>query len=203
MPTDDSAIGILKDQVASLTQQLRELTSERDEFRDALDEVSKERDDLKAKVADPGDVARENATLKQQLRDRTHYDRFAELAEEAGAKKAAVKHLWKLSDHKAETDEPDDRVLSRLLDTLKTDADYAFEPETASTQSQTTTTATTRSGMQIRDDNAQPAGGGRGQRNRGGDGTIITQEMRADPRFMLDPANRDVIALAAKEHRFR
>ena len=48
-----------------------------------------------------------------------------------------------------------------------------------------------------------PAGGGRADRNQGGDGTIVTQEMRADPRFMLDPKNKELITAAAKEGRFR
>lgn len=202
MPTDDSAIGVLKDQVANLTQQLQALTSERDEYRDALDEISRERDVYREKLADPGEVARENAALKQQIRDRAHYDRFAELAREAGARQKALKTLWKIADHKAETDEPDDRVLGRLIDSLKAENDYAFEPAEDG-QRQTVAATVTRGGLQMRDDNPRGPAAGRGERNRGGDGTLVTPEMRADPKFMLDAANQDVILAAAREHRFR
>ena len=49
----------------------------------------------------------------------------------------------------------------------------------------------------------QPAGGGRSNRNQGGDGTIVTADMRADPKFMLNPRNKELIMAAAKEGRFR
>ena len=88
---------------------------------------------------------------------------------------------------------------------LKTEADYAFDLEptdtTKAVQEAARVTSRTKYGLELRGE--QPAGGGRSARNEGGDGTIITQEMRADPKFMLDPGNREIIAHAAKEHRFR
>ncbi len=205
MPHDDdnSAISILKEQIGNLTSQLQALTSERDEYRDALDEISKERDRLKAQVQDPGDVAKENAALKQQIRDRTAYDKFAELAKQAGAKEAATKHLWKLAEYQADKDEPDERKLAELLDGLKAEADYAFEPaETDPAAAKAAEIAKARSGLELRSTPA-PAGGGRSARNQGGDGTIVTAEMRADPKFMLDPRNKQLIGDAAREGRFR
>ena len=50
---------------------------------------------------------------------------------------------------------------------------------------------------------SEAAGGGRANRNQGADGTIVTQEMRADPKFMLDPKNREIIRDAAIGGRFR
>ncbi len=205
MPHDDdnSAISILKEQIGNLTSQLQTLTSERDEYRDALDEISKERDKLKAQVQDPGDVAKENAALKQKIRDRTAYDKFAELAKQAGAKEAATKHLWKLAEYQADKDEPDEHKLAELLDGLKAEADYAFEPaETDPAAAKAAEIAKARSGLELRSTPA-PAGGGRSARNQGGDGTIVTAEMRADPKFMLDPKNKELIADAAKSGRFR
>ena len=205
MPHDDdnSAISILKEQIGNLTSQLQALTSERDEYRDALDEISKERDRLKAQVQDPGDVAKENAALKQQIRDRTAYDKFAELAKQAGAKEAATKHLWKLAEYQADKDEPDEHKLAELLDGLKAEADYAFEPaETDPAAAKAAEIAKARSGLELRSTPA-PAGGGRSARNQGGDGTIVTAEMRADPKFMLNPKNKELIAAAAREGRFR
>ena len=49
---------------------------------------------------------------------------------------------------------------------------------------------------------SQPAAAAR-DRNQGADGTIVTQEMRADPKFMLDPKNREIIRDAAIGGRFR
>ncbi len=205
MPHDDdnSAVSILKEQIGNLTAQLQTLTSERDEYRDALSEISKERDTLKAQVQDPGDVAKENAALKQKIRDRTAYDKFAELAKKAGAREAATKHLWKLAEYQADKDEPDEHKLAELLDGLKAEADYAFEPaETDRGTARAPEIAKARSGLELRTTPA-PAGGGRSARNQGGDGTIVTAEMRADPKFMLDPRNKELIVAAAKEGRFR
>ena len=199
----NDAITILKEQIAGLTHQLQALTSERDEYRDALDEISTERDTLKKQIADPGDVAKENAALKQSLRDRAHYDKFAELAEADGAKKAALKHLWKLADFRAEKDDIDEAKLTDLLKTLKAEAEYAFDqPADESAAGAAAAVAKARSGLELRN-TPQPAAGGRSGRNSGQDGTIITAEMRADPKFMLNPANRELIADAAKNHRFR
>jgi hypothetical protein len=201
MPHDDdnSAVSILKEQIGNLTAQLQTLTSERDEYRDALSEVSDQRDKLKAQVQDPGDIAKENAALKQKIRDRTAYDKFAELAKKAGAREAATKHLWKLAEYQADKDEPDEHKLAELLDGLKTEADYAFEPEPDKTPPREP--AKTDYGLKMRQEAA--AGGGRSARNQGGDGTIVTAEMRADPKFMLDPKNKELITAAAKEGRFR
>jgi len=213
MPHDDdnSAVSILKEQIGNLTAQLQTLTSERDEYRDALSEVSDHRDKLKAQVQDPGDIAKENAALKQKIRDRTAYDKFAELAKKAGAKEGATKHLWKLAEYQADKDEPDEHKLAELLDGLKAEADYAFEP--AETEPPNMREAREAAERQTREWSGKkhglpapgeaPPGGGRSARNQGGDGTIITAEMRADPKFMLDPKNKELITAAAKEGRFR
>ena len=200
MPDDVTALSILQGQVTSLTAQLQTLTSERDEYRDALTEVSTERDSLRTAP----DAAHRIAELEASIRDRTHFDKFAELAKAAKAKDAALKHLWQVSGYKAEADDIDEKALQGLVARLKTEADYAFDPEDepryqgrqrdlADQVRHRSTGSTSRS----------PAGGGRSIRNQGGDGTIVTQEMRADPKFMLDPKNRELITAAAKEGRFR
>ncbi|MGD0044731.1 MAG: hypothetical protein ABSE84_30740, partial [Isosphaeraceae bacterium] len=175
----------------------------RDEYRDALSEISSERDTLKSKVASPDAQAARIAELEGTIRDRAHYDKFAELAKGAKAKDAALKHLWQVSGYKAEADEIDEKALQALVAKLKTEADYAFDPEPNPTTTAARETSRTKYGLEI--GNApEPAGGGRSKdRNQGGDGTIVTQEMRADPKFMLDPRNRELITAAAKEGRFR
>src|SRR5271157_2536134 len=88
---ESAALKILQGQVESLTAQLQTLTSERDEYRDALSEVASERDSLKTAP----DAAARIAELEAAARDRTHFDRFAELAKGAKAKEKALKSLWR------------------------------------------------------------------------------------------------------------
>src|SRR5271157_1166945 len=131
---DTTALGILKGQVESLTAQLQTLTSERDEWRDAHETIKAERDTLQSKVASPDAQAARIAELEGSIRDRNHFDKFTELAKGAKAKEAALKHLWKVSGYKAEADEPDAKVLGKLVEDLKKSADYAFDAEPVETR---------------------------------------------------------------------
>jgi hypothetical protein len=199
---EKSALDVMTEQVHTLSKQVLTLTSERDEFRDALTEVAAERDTLKTAP----DASARIAELEGTIRDRTHFDKFAELAKGAKAKDAALKHLWQVSGYKAEADDIDERALQTLVAKLKQDADYAFDPEPSSNvtaaQEAARPTSRTKYGLDI-GSAAEPAGGGRASRNQGADGTIVTQEMRADPKFMLDPKNRELIRDAAIGGRFR
>jgi len=211
MPNETTALDILQRQVESLITQLEKITGERDEFRDALKTISIERDDLQARVTAPDAQAARITELESAIRDRRHYDKFAELAKGAKAKDAALKHLWQVSGYKAEADEPDEKALGKLVEDLRKSADYAFEPSdnadfgmrNAESKIQNRQSSRTKYGLET-GAAPEPAGGGRStERNKGGDGTIVTAEMRADPRFMLDPRNREIITAAAKEGRFR
>ncbi len=204
MPAETTALTVLERQVETLTAQLQTLTSERDEYRDALTEVASERDSLKTAP----DASTRIAELEARERDRNHYDKFAELAKGAKAKDAALRHLWKVSGYKAESDEIDDHALQSLVAKLKTEADYAFDVDESKSSMNTQeasaavrATSRTKYGLEMRGED--PAGGGRNERNKGADGTIITQEMRADPKFMLDPRNKEIIRDAALGGRFR
>jgi len=200
---DTTALSILKEQVTSLTAKLQELTSERDEYRESLRTVADERDTLKTQIGNPDDAAKELVSLKQQIRDRNHFDKFAELAKGEKAKEAALKDLWKISDYKAESDEPDESTLRGLVKKLKTSAFYAFDAEPVETRAEREARVTSRTKYGLEMKGEEPAGGGRSSRNGGQDGTIVTAEMRADPKFMLDPKNREIIGAAAREGRFR
>lgn len=202
MASETTALDILQRQVESLTAQLQSLTSERDEYRDTLTEISEERDTLQTRVAAPDAQAARIAELEAAIRDRQHYDKFAELAKGAKAKEAALKHLWQVSGYKPEADEPDEKALGKLVEDLRKSADYAFDPEENKTITAARETSRTKYGFELKE-TPEPAGGGRSNRNQGGDGTIVTQEMRADPRFMLNPANRELLVAAAKDGRFR
>jgi hypothetical protein len=198
---NQSALRILQGQVESLTAQLQTLTSERDEYRDALSEVASERDKLKTAP----DAATRIADLEAMIRDRNHFDAFSRVAKGAKAKEAALKHLWQVSDYKAETDEVDEAAMQRLVKQLKQDADYAFDPEetgnVTAAREAARPNSRTKYGLELGGE--EPVGGGRASRNQGADGTIITQEMRADPKFMLDPRNKEIIRDAALGGRFR
>ena len=173
---EDQALKILERQVADLTAQLQTLTSERDEYRDALTEVSNDRDSLKSQIAEPGDMAKELATLKAQIRDRTHFDKFAELAKGEKANEKALKTLWReaqANGYKVEGDEPDEAAIKGIVAKLKAEADYAFTAPEPPNMAAARAAATT------------PPGGARGARHGEGDGVQTTADMLADPRYML------------------
>jgi uncharacterized protein (DUF3084 family) len=208
VPTETTALDVLQRQVDSLTAQLQTLTSERDEYRDALSEISSERDSLKSQIAAPDAQAARIAELEATIRDRQHYDKFAELAKGAKAKDKALRQLWrdaKDRGYQPESDDVDEKALQAAVAQLKAEVDYCFDPEPADTtraaQEAARVTSRTKYGLEMRGE--EPAGGGRSERNKGADGTIVTQEMRADPKFMLDPRNKDIIRDAALGGRFR
>ena len=208
MASETTALDILQRQVESLTTQLEKITGERDEFRDAIKTIATERDDLQARVAEPDAQAARIAELEASIRDRTHFDKFAELAKGAKAKDKALKQLWrdaKDRGYKPESDDVDEKALQAAVASLKAEVDYAFDPEDASTtqvaKDAARPTSRTKYGLEMRGET--PAGGGRQERNVGHDGTIVTQEMRADPKFMLDPRNKEIIRDAALGGRFR
>ena len=205
VPSETTALDILQGQVTSLTAQLQTLTSQRDEYRDALETITSERDGLKSQVSNPDAQAARIAELEGTIRDQAHYEKFSGLAKQSHAKDTALKHLWQVSGYKAETDVIDEKALQSLVAKLKTEADYAFDPEptdvTKAAQEAARVTSRTKYGLDMSDQ--PPAGGGRQERNKGADGTIITQEMRADPKFMLDPRNKEIIRDAAIGGRFR
>ena len=147
-------------------------------------------------------------TLEASIRDRTHFDKFAELAKGAKAKDKAIRQLWrdaKDRGYQPDGDEADEKALQTVVARLRTEVNYAFDPDpdatTTAAQEAARITSRTKYGLELRGE--EPAGGGRSSRNQGADGTIVTQEMRADPKFMLDPKNREIITAAAKEGRFR
>ncbi len=202
MPEEPSALSILQRQIENLESSLSELRGHHTETLKMLDE----RDAKIAAIEAKPEASSRIAELEASIRDRSHFDKFAELAKGAKAKDAALKHLWQVSGYKAEADAIDEKALQSLVARLKTEADYAFDPEptdtTKAAQEAARTTSRTKYGLDV-GGAAEPAGGGRSLRNQGGDGTIVTQEMRADPKFMLDPRNREIITTAAKEGRFR
>ncbi len=205
MSAEPSALSILQSQVTSLTAQLQTLTSERDEYRDALSEVSTERDSLRSAP----EAASRIAELEASIRDRDHFAEFSKMALESKAKAKALRQLWrdaKDRGYKPESDEVDEKALQAAVARLKTEVDYAFDPETetnvTAAREAARPTSRTKYGLDV-EGPITPGGGRSSERNKGTDGTIVTQEMRADPKFMLDPKNRELIRDAALGGRFR
>ncbi len=201
---NQSALRILQSQVESLTAQLLTASRERDEHKTALADVSTERDSLKSTP----EASARIAELEASIRDRNHFDKFAELASASKAKAKALRQLWrdaKDRGYEADGDEADEKALQAIVARLKNEVDYAFDPEptdnATAAREAARPTSRTKYGLEMRGE--EPAGAGRSERNKGADGTIVTQEMRADPKFMLDPKNREIIRDAALGGRFR
>ena len=203
---ESRALEILERQNKDLTAQLQTLTSERDEYRDALSEVTTERDSLRGK---PEHAAR-IAELEAAIRDRDHFAEFSKMALESKAKAKALRQLWrdaKDRGYKPESDEVDEKALQATVARLKSEVDYAFDADSeeatkAAQENARKPTSRTKYGLDV-EGPITPGGGRSAERNKGTDGTIITQEMRADPKFMLDPKNRELIRDAALGGRFR
>lgn len=130
------------------------------------------------------------AKLQGEITAGKHRAVFAKAAKAAGVREDAIDDLYIALGHKAEG-EPDEKTIGELIAGAKTAKGWAW-PSEAPKPGETPPPA------------PKPVpGGGRGAPNSGGDGTIVTREQLADPMFMLNPANKDVIRAAAKEGRFR
>src|SRR5271166_7168605 len=209
MPEEPSAVSILTSQLAATQEQISSLIAERDSLHTALSDIGAERDELRGRLESPDELTQRVYELEASIRDRTHFDKFAELAKGAKAKDKALKQLWrdaKDRGYELESDEIDEKALQTVVAQLRSEVDYAFDPEetgnVTAAREAARPTSRTKYGLDI-GSAAEPAGGGRASRNQGADGTIVTQEMRADPKFMLDPKNRELIRDAAIGGRFR
>ena len=185
---NQSALRILQGQVESLTAQNQKLAVEMAEYRDALTGVGEERDNLKRQIGNPDETTRELASLREQIRDRTHYDKFAELASASKAKAKALRQLWrdaKEAGYEPKGDEPDERTLGDLVSKLRESVDYAFDSDDEPAPAATSAAARA----------AAPAPG-RSERHGRNDSLGLTADQMADPKFMLDPRNRAYISAA-------
>src|SRR5271166_5519667 len=203
MSQEPSAFSVLQSQFDDLKSQFTELRELHAEQNKQLDELTTERDSLRGK---PEHTAR-IAELEASIRDRNHFDKFAELAQASKAKAKALRQLWrdaKDRGYQAVGDEVNEKALQAVVARLKTEVDYAFDPETDNTttaaREANRPTSRTKYGLEMT--GQAPAGGGRQERNDGKEGGVVTGVMRADPKFMLDPKNREYISAAAKAGRF-
>ena len=134
MANETTALDILQRQVESLTAQLEKITGERDEYRDSIKILGAERDELQSQVSSPDAQAARIAKLEASIRDRNHFDKFAELAKGAeGQGQGAAAALAGRQGPRLQA-----RVRRRRRKgpsgrrgELKSEVDYAFDPEPA------------------------------------------------------------------------
>ena len=110
MSQDPSARSILQEQIKNLTTQVTELRELNTEAYKSLEERDARISTLEAK---PESTAR-IAELEASIRDRNHFDKFAELAGAAKAKAKALRQLWrdaKDRGYEADGDEADEKAL--------------------------------------------------------------------------------------------
>jgi hypothetical protein len=88
----------------------RALREENERFANALEETAQERDRYKQAIeAEPHELQTQVDSLRGQIRDRDHRDRFKTLAQAAGVNSSkALDDLYQLSGYKPEADEIDE-----------------------------------------------------------------------------------------------
>ena len=187
----DSENAALRDQADRYRSALEDLRSALAESQGrvqivtaALDEADTDFETMFNNIRDtPDEKDMRIAALEAEVRTGRHKSEFAKAARAAGVREDAVDDLFTALDYKS-VGEPNAEKLEALLTAARTSKAWAWAA----------------------DANPSPRpvpGAGRGGRHTGTDGTIITRQQLADPTFMLNPANQEVIRQAAREHRFR
>jgi hypothetical protein len=185
-----TAIDVLKADNERLTGLVSTLTSERDKHKADLAAA-------KAAGADHESHKKRADELEVKYRGLLHRQEFAKVAKAAGAREEALDDLYTLSGYSPEKDEVDPKAFDAIVTELKASKAYAFEAPAAEGTTRTSAAAT----------NGAPAtkpvpGAGRGAAHQPATtGITITKAQLADPKFMLNPANKELIQSAAKEHR--
>lgn len=181
---DAGTIGRLATQRSHYKQQSRQALKERDEARQQLADAGKQLDELKK--GDPSGRVKE---LEGQLRTLKHRAAFDRLARERGAADEALDDLFDLLKYRAEKDDPDEGVLGKLLD------DAAQHPARGRFFAKGDGDGDgdggrDREGGEPTARREPPPDAGRGARHRPEGSIVLTRDQLADPKFMLDPANR-------------
>ena len=195
-----SAIDVLKSENERLTKELGKATSQADAHKAELVKLQAIHDDLKKQVGDPEAHKARAEELQGKLRTLTHKAEFAKVAKAHGAREEAIDNLYQLSGYKADKDDVDTKSFESLLGTLKETRGYAFAEAKAEGEGRVIEGAAGTHGQQFK----PIPGAGRGrQHDTAKTGITLTKEQMMDPKFMLNPANKEVIADAAKNRRFQ
>lgn len=211
--SESTAVELLKEQIVQLRAENQALASERDEFRDALQTIGDERDELSQQIASPDAQANRIKELEGVIRTGKHRDAFRGLASKS-VREEALADLFDLMRSKPgefgldpkdfDADEPDAKRYEAALAKARETRGYAFIPDAEQAAGGEPSGPTWPDSSRFKPTQTPPVvGGGRGSSNRGQDATIITAEQRMDPAFMLNPRNQEAIYLAAREGRIR
>ena len=186
-----TAIDILKAENERLTGLTSTLTSERDTHKREHESAAKERDQLKAQVGTPDEHRKRADELENKLRVVNHKAEFSKIAEDAGVHRDMIDDLFELSGYNPTRDEVDPKAFHDLMGEMKKSRPRYFTDPAAEAATQTTTQAA-----------RTVPGAGRGtSHDATRSGILLTRDQMADPEFMLNPRNKDVIKAAAKEQR--
>jgi len=210
-PDDSTAVALLKEQVAGLTHRLEKLQAENAEFRDALEVIGDERDELaQAAVTEDAKDARIKE-LEGTLRLGKHRETFSSLAKKAGIKEEALGDLFDLIRSKPgefgadgklfDADDADAKAYEAILSKARESRGYAFNP-VEDVAAPTPGQPRWDDGRFKPNQTPDPVGAGKGDGHAGrGLGFIARDQLAAylaDPAFALDPANREVIKNSIK-----
>jgi hypothetical protein len=186
-----SAIDVLKADNDRLNAQVAKLTSERDKAHGSHEASVKELAELKKQVGDPEAHKARVAELEQKLRTVTHKAEFARLAKAANAHDDAIDDLFTLSGYTPAKDDIDPKALQAIVDDLKQKKAYAFAAQATETEGTRVSESITPGAKVI-------PGAGRGtSHNPATSGIKLTRAQLMDPKFMLDPKNKELIKAAA------
>jgi len=184
----------------------KNLAAQRDKEKARADQAERELEELKK--AAPDTRIRELEAELRTVRHRTTFDRIA-IAE--GADPDGLDDLFALSGYQAKDDKPDEKAIKKLLGEQKEHPSRRRFFQAAGSESESE--AGDDQGGGDRGETRQPAptptaravpGGGRGGRaGKGAAGPVLTKDHLADPKFMLDPRNKELIYEAARNKGFR
>jgi hypothetical protein len=192
-PSNGEIIGRMKAKIKDLARQLAARTADVTAAEAKAAKAAKDFDDAPLKA--------ENARLQGEIRTDRHKAAFTKLAKAAGVREKAVDAVYQLSGWKAEKDQVDEAAMQTAIDGLKESADFAFEPDPGDTDTLLDASGSDRT---ITPSPKPVPGSGRGGAHQPSkSGIILTRDHLADPKFMLDPKNKELIQSAAAEKRIR
>ena len=140
----------------------------------------------------------ENERLKGEIRTDRHKAAFSRIAKESKVKEKAVDALFQLSGWKTDSDKVNEDAMREAIEGLREAHDYAFDAEAESGDPD-------REDDRVITPGSKPVpGAGRGKPHQPAkSGIVIGPKELADPKFMLNPKNKELIQSAAKEGRIR
>jgi hypothetical protein len=189
-----TAIDILKADNERLNSVVTTLTGERDKYKGDHTAAAKELEQLRSQVGNPDEHRKRADELQQKLRVVTHKAEFSKIAEAAGVHRDVIDDLFQLSGYQPAADDVDPKTLNDLVGELK-----KAKPRYFADPAQQGTAATQAAAQQTQ----RPIpGAGRGaSHDPTRTGSQITRAQLADPSFMLNKKNKDVIKDAIKNGR--